>query len=63
MHKTPTRKQVTGCGYPDVATRALVHMLSLRLPGAEVVGLCDYNPHGLSLLLTYRWEADYAFQR
>ena len=43
---------VTGKGFPDVATRALVHALhrELRIP---VVGLCDCNPFGVSLLSTY----------
>jgi len=44
---------VTGKGYPDLATRALVHALhtELRLP---VYGLCDCNPHGIGVLQTYR---------
>jgi meiotic recombination protein SPO11 len=43
---------VTGKGFPDVATRALVHTLhrELRIP---VVGLCDCNPFGVSLLSMY----------
>eukprot|EP01032_Pedospumella_encystans_P014005 gene14005-16102_t len=48
---------VTGCGYPDMATRALVSKLSLIYPRMRVVGLCDYNPHGLALLLTYRFPS------
>ena len=45
---------VTGCGYPDVATRALVHVISIKFPYLIIFGICDYNPHGLSLLLTYK---------
>ena len=43
---------VTGKGYPDMATRALVWSLhkELHLP---VVGLCDYNPYGIHVLGTY----------
>jgi meiotic recombination protein SPO11 len=43
---------VTGKGYPDIATRALVWSLhkELHLP---VVGLCDYNPYGIHVLGTY----------
>jgi hypothetical protein len=48
---------VTGCGYPDIATRALVSRLAQMIPTATVVGLCDYNPHGLALLLTYRFPS------
>ena len=46
---------VTGCGYPDIATRALVHRLKYRLPHLKVLGLCDFNPYGLALLLTYKF--------
>lgn len=44
---------ITGRGYPDVATRAVVHTLAttLRVP---VLGVCDWNPHGLDLLLVYK---------
>ena len=45
---------MTGCGYPDVATRALVTKLHAKAPFLEPVGVCDYNPHGLALLLTYK---------
>jgi meiotic recombination protein SPO11 len=43
---------VTGCGMPDMATRAFVHHLhaKLRLP---VLVLCDANPYGLGILLCY----------
>eukprot|EP00741_Cyanophora_paradoxa_P007467 tig00000128_g7222.t1 len=44
---------VTGKGYPDLATRALVHRLHSEF-GLPVLGLADYNPHGLQLLLTYK---------
>jgi len=44
---------ITGKGFPDVATRALLRRLhdELSLP---VYGLCDWNPFGLALLLTYK---------
>lgn len=48
---------VTGCGYPDIATRALVSKVSRRFPSLEVIGICDYNPHGAALLLTYRFPS------
>lgn len=44
---------VTGKGYPDLATRALVRRLHDEL-GLPVFGLCDWNPFGLALLLTYK---------
>ena len=37
---------VTGCGFPDVATKAFVAKVSARYPSLTVVGLCDYNPFG-----------------
>lgn len=45
---------VTGCGFPDIATRALVARVSRRFPHIKVFGLCDYNPYGLALLLTFK---------
>jgi len=43
---------VTGKGFPDLATRALVSTLhnELELP---VIGLCDCNPYGISVLSLY----------
>lgn len=45
---------VTGCGYPPLSVRAVVKELStqLRLP---VLGLFDYNPHGIQIMLTYKF--------
>lgn len=44
---------VTGCGYPPLSVRAVVKQLSVQL-GIPVLGLFDYNPHGLQILLTYK---------
>jgi len=44
---------VTGKGFPDLATRALVSQLAFKLK-IPVLGLCDFNPYGLALLLTYK---------
>jgi DNA topoisomerase VI subunit A len=44
---------VTGCGMPDVATRAFVHQLHTRL-GLPVLGLSDWNPYGMGIMLCYR---------
>lgn len=48
---------VTGKGFPDLATRALVNTLhrELELP---VVGLCDCNPYGVSVLSLYHCAGD-----
>lgn len=44
---------VTGKGFPDLATRALVHTLHNEL-GLPVWGLADCNPFGVSVLHTYQ---------
>ena len=44
---------VTGKGFPDLATRALVWTLHHELQLA-VVGLCDCNPYGIGVLQTYQ---------
>ena len=45
---------VTGCGYPPLSVRAVVRQLSTQL-GLPVLGLFDYNPHGLRIHLTYKY--------
>jgi DNA topoisomerase VI subunit A len=49
----PGTVMVTGCGFPDVATRHFVTKLCQLVPNLIPVGLCDYNPYGLALMLTY----------
>lgn len=48
---------VTGKGFPDLCTRALVKTLheELDLP---VLGLCDMNPYGISVLSVYFCAGD-----
>ncbi|EED90408.1 spo11-like protein, partial [Thalassiosira pseudonana CCMP1335] len=43
---------VTGKGFPDLATRALVNTLHKELD-IPVVGICDSNPFGISVLALY----------
>lgn len=45
---------ITGRGYPGLAVREIVSRCErdFQLP---VLGLFDYNPHGLQILLTYRF--------
>lgn len=45
---------VCGKGYPSISTRAFVTLLEQRLR-KPVLGLADYNPHGIALLNVYRW--------
>ena len=48
---------VTGKGFPDLATRALVSALhrELQIP---VAGICDCNPFGISVLALYHCAGD-----
>lgn len=47
---------VTGKGYPDVATRRLVKMLSDKLPKCiPIVALVDADPYGLDILSVYKY--------
>ena len=48
---------VTGKGFPDLATRSLVHSLhhELHLP---VYGLADCNPYGMMVLQTYQYGSE-----
>ncbi|KAL3803728.1 hypothetical protein HJC23_003782 [Cyclotella cryptica] len=48
---------VTGKGFPDLATRALVQTLHKELD-LPVVGLCDSNPFGISVLALYHCAGD-----
>ncbi|KAJ8668161.1 hypothetical protein QAD02_009824 [Eretmocerus hayati] len=45
---------ITGKGYPDIATRMLVNLLSekAQLP---VYALVDHNPHGFEIMCVYRF--------
>lgn len=50
---------ITGKGYPDIATRALLHFLATPSPrngfrAPPVYGLVDYDPDGLAILSTYK---------
>lgn len=45
---------VTGCGYPPLSVRAVVKKIADQF-SLPVVGLFDYNPHGVRILLTYKF--------
>ena len=45
---------VTGCGYPPLSVRSVVKQLATKF-SLPVLGLFDYNPHGLRILLTYKF--------
>jgi meiotic recombination protein SPO11 len=44
---------ITAKGYPDIATRALLHLLSTTPRCPPIYVLTDYDPHGISILSTY----------
>lgn len=51
---------ITGKGYPDLATRAMVHFLShpsLKngFASPSVYGLADFDPDGIAILSTYKY--------
>ena len=42
-----------GRGYPDLASRLFVKALHRAKPNLPVVFLCDYDPHGVNIMLNY----------
>jgi hypothetical protein len=48
---------LTAQGYPTHAAHRLLANLHAAVPRAAVVGLVDYNPHGLAILAAYRWPS------
>uniref|UniRef100_J3MQI6 Meiotic recombination protein SPO11-2 n=1 Tax=Oryza brachyantha TaxID=4533 RepID=J3MQI6_ORYBR len=46
---------ITAKGYPDLATRFILHRLSLTFPNMPIFALVDWNPAGLAILCTYKY--------
>ncbi|KAK2997183.1 hypothetical protein RJ639_026172 [Escallonia herrerae] len=46
---------ITGKGYPDIATRFLLHRLSQAFPKIQILGIVDWNPAGLAIFCTYKY--------
>uniref|UniRef100_A0A453RXB2 Topoisomerase 6 subunit A/Spo11 TOPRIM domain-containing protein n=1 Tax=Aegilops tauschii subsp. strangulata TaxID=200361 RepID=A0A453RXB2_AEGTS len=46
---------ITAKGYPDIATRFILHRLSQTFPNMPIFALVDWNPAGLSILCTYKY--------
>ena len=44
---------ITGKGFPDLATRAMVYRITNRFK-IPAYGIADCNPFGIALLLTYK---------
>ena len=45
---------VSGRGYPDVSTRVFMQRLASAFPALPVVGLVDWNPHGVAILSLFK---------
>ncbi|KAJ4839150.1 hypothetical protein Tsubulata_008315 [Turnera subulata] len=46
---------ITASGYPDIATRFLLHRMSRSFPELPIFALVDWNPAGLAILCTYKF--------
>ncbi|KAL8112526.1 meiotic recombination protein SPO11-2 [Apium graveolens] len=46
---------ITAKGYPDIATRFLLHRISRSFPDLPILGLVDWNPAGLAILCTFKY--------
>ncbi|PWA55193.1 meiotic recombination protein SPO11-2 [Artemisia annua] len=46
---------ITAKGYPDLATRFLLHRMTRAFPEIKILGLVDWNPAGLAILCTYKY--------
>ncbi|KZV31531.1 hypothetical protein F511_07382 [Dorcoceras hygrometricum] len=46
---------ITAKGYPDIATRLLLHRMSRVFSELPILGLVDWNPAGLAILCTFKY--------
>ncbi|KAJ4712004.1 meiotic recombination protein SPO11-2 [Melia azedarach] len=46
---------ITAKGYPDIATRFLLHRLTRTFPDLPILALVDWNPAGLAILCTFKF--------
>ncbi|CAK7335609.1 unnamed protein product [Dovyalis caffra] len=46
---------ITAKGYPDIATRFLLHRMSQNFPELPIMALVDWNPAGLAILCTFKF--------
>eukprot|EP01080_Neovahlkampfia_damariscottae_P004319 gene4319-7675_t len=46
---------ITGCGFPDLATRMIVKRLNDQYNHIPIIGIFDYNPFGVSILYSYMY--------
>ncbi|WWC93935.1 hypothetical protein V866_000773 [Kwoniella sp. B9012] len=46
---------ITGKGFPDLATRQILRLVSETYPYSKIYALVDADPHGISILSTYAY--------
>ncbi|KAJ8764900.1 hypothetical protein K2173_010365 [Erythroxylum novogranatense] len=46
---------ITAKGYPDIATRFLLHRITRAFPDLPILALVDWNPAGLGILCTFKF--------
>ncbi|KAM2779518.1 hypothetical protein COP1_014780 [Malus domestica] len=46
---------ITARGYPDIATRILLHRMRRAFPDLPMLALVDWNPAGLAILCTFKF--------
>ncbi|GAB2296774.1 hypothetical protein Dimus_030880 [Dionaea muscipula] len=46
---------ITAKGYPDIATRFLLHRVTQAFPSLPILALVDWNPAGLAILCTFKY--------
>nr|XP_009768827.1 PREDICTED: meiotic recombination protein SPO11-2 isoform X2 [Nicotiana sylvestris] len=46
---------ITAKGFPDIATRFLLHRICRAFPNLPVLGFVDWNPAGLAILCTFKF--------
>lgn len=46
---------ITAKGYPDIATRFLLHRISRAFPNLPIFALVDWTPAGLAILGTFKF--------
>ncbi|KAJ0048045.1 hypothetical protein Pint_15092 [Pistacia integerrima] len=46
---------ITAKGYPDIATRFILHKMTRAFPDLPILALVDWNPAGLAILCTFKF--------
>ncbi|KFG38817.1 type iib dna topoisomerase [Toxoplasma gondii RUB] len=50
---------MTARGFPDLASRKLIHLMNCHLNGrTRLFCLCDYDPHGLAIAMTFAFGGE-----